>query len=139
MKTQLEHMNVTVRDPHRTARLLSDIFGWKTRWEGPSQSGGYTVHVGGANSYLALYSPPRDVGERLAPGTVRGGLNHIALVVDNLDEAEQRILAVGFKTLNHGDYHPGRRFYFYDHDDIEYEVVSYAGAMSPMEGACLTK
>jgi len=26
----------------------------------------------------------------------------------------------------HGDYEPGRRFYFYDWDGIEFEMVSYA-------------
>ena len=27
--------------------------------------------------------------------------------------------------FNHGDYDPGRRFYFLDPDGIEYEVISY--------------
>lgn len=139
MKAQLEHINVTVKDPHRTARLLIDIFDWEQRWEGPSQSGGHSVHVGSATSYLALYAPPREVGQRHQPGHVGGGLNHIALVVDDLDEAERRIRAAGFQTLNHADYHPGKRFYFYDQDEIEYEVVSYVGAMGEIEGACLTK
>ena len=33
--------------------------------------------------------------------------------------------AAGLTAFNHGDYHPGRRFYFLDPDGIEYEVVSY--------------
>ena len=52
-------------------------------------------------------------------------LNHIGVVVDNLDEAEQRVLGAGFETHNHADYEPGRRFYFNDHDGIEFEVVHY--------------
>ena len=31
----------------------------------------------------------------------------------------------GLETFNHGDYEPGRRFYFFDWDGIEFEVVSY--------------
>jgi len=47
-------------------------------------------------------------------------------VVDDLDSVEDRVKAAGFTTGNHGDYEPGRRFYFHDADGIEFEVVSYA-------------
>ncbi|MGJ8556368.1 MAG: VOC family protein, partial [Sulfitobacter geojensis] len=30
-----------------------------------------------------------------------------------------------FKTSNHADYEPGRRFYFHDTDGVEFEVVQY--------------
>lgn len=126
---QLEHVNLTVRDPRKTAAMLAELFGWKIRWEGPAMAGGYTVHVGTETGYVALYRPADPY--MLAPATdkrakdVVGALNHVAVTVDDLDGAEQRILAAGFETLNHGDYEPGRRFYFYDHDGVEYEVVSY--------------
>ena len=139
MRAQLEHVNVTVANSRRAAGILVKLFGWKIRWEGPSQSGGHSVHVGSDASYLALYTPPASVGDRKAPGRVRGGLNHIALVVDDLEKAESRILDAGYKTFNHGDYEPGRRFYFYDDDEIEYEIVSYAPKFSSMELASLTK
>jgi catechol 2,3-dioxygenase-like lactoylglutathione lyase family enzyme len=54
-----------------------------------------------------------------------GGLNHIAVVVEDIDATEAAVIAHGFKTGNHADYEPGRRFYFHDDDDIEYEVVQY--------------
>ncbi|MEZ5340555.1 MAG: hypothetical protein R2706_03650 [Acidimicrobiales bacterium] len=38
---------------------------------------------------------------------------------------EARVIAAGFEPYNHGDYEPGRRFYFDDADAIEFEVVSY--------------
>ena len=44
----------------------------------------------------------------------------------DLDTIEMRVKAVGLTPFNHGDYEPGRRFYFFDPDGIEYEVVSYA-------------
>lgn len=53
------------------------------------------------------------------------GLNHLGIVVDDLDSAEKRILAAGFKTRSHGDYEPGRRFYFEDGDGLEFEVIAY--------------
>ncbi|HCK17946.1 MAG TPA: glyoxalase, partial [Thalassospira sp.] len=39
---------------------------------------------------------------------------------------EAKIKADGIETFNHADYEPGRRFYFRDENDIEFEVVSYA-------------
>jgi glyoxylase I family protein len=36
------------------------------------------------------------------------------------------VVEAGLTPFSHGDYDPGRRFYFLDPDGIEYEVVSYA-------------
>ena len=38
---------------------------------------------------------------------------------------EAKVNKAGFKTHSHADYEPGRRFYFHDGDNIEFEVVSY--------------
>ena len=122
---KLEHVNVTVSNPERTAEMLCELFGWHIRWQGGSALGGRTVHVGRDNSYLALYTQTRTASSNGSSYAMRGGLNHIGVVVDNLDEAEQRVLGAGFETHNHADYEPGRRFYFNDHDGIEFEVVHY--------------
>lgn len=123
----LEHANFTVRDPHRTAQLLGRLFGWQVRWEGKAMSGGYTVHVGTPDSYLALYSvAPGQQGSEPVQGQATGRLNHIGILVDDLDAAEREVAAAGFTPFNHGDYEPGRRFYFLDADGIEFEIVSYA-------------
>ena len=51
----LEHINLTVPDPQATADLLCDLFGWHVRWQGEAKNAGFTIHVGGHGSYLALY------------------------------------------------------------------------------------
>lgn len=53
-------------------------------------------------------------------------LNHLGVLVDDLDDTERRVVSAGLTPFNHGDYEPGRRFYFFDPDGIEYEVISYA-------------
>lgn len=121
----LEHVNVTVSDPAKTADLLCKLFGWHIRWEGESINGGYTIHVGSADSYVAVYNPNRETQAADNSYNIRGGLNHIAVVVEDLDLTEKRVESAGFRPINHGDYEPGRRFYFHDHDNVEYEVVSY--------------
>jgi catechol 2,3-dioxygenase-like lactoylglutathione lyase family enzyme len=122
----LEHVNVTVSDPDATAKRLDDWFGWKVRWKGDSLGGGTTYHIGNDTSYIAAYSPPKATSAvRDESYSHHGGLNHIAVVVEDLDATEERIKAGGYKTHNHADYEPGRRFYFDDDDGIEFEIVSY--------------
>ena len=117
----LEHANITVSDPDRLSALLQELCGWRERWRGPSQLGGWTIHVGNDRDYLALYKHGSPV-----PRYTKGQpLNHIALVVDDLDAAEAIVIAAGLVPFNHADYEPGRRFYFFDWDGIEFGLVSY--------------
>ncbi|MFK7919052.1 MAG: VOC family protein [Ilumatobacter sp.] len=122
---RLEHLNLTVTDPDATARLMGDLFDWQVRWSGPSKNEGYTVHVGSHEDYLALYRPPIMPTQSTDAGEQVNGLNHVALVVDDLDDVERRVRAAGLAPFNFGDYDPGRRFYFLDSDGIEFEIVSY--------------
>ena len=123
---RFEHVNVTVSDPKKTASMLTQLFGWKVRWEGPSKYDGYTVHVGTDEDYLALYALPQQERPDEESYYRTGAVNHFGILVDDLDAIEKKILAAGFRTHNHQTYDPGSRFYFHDHDDIEWEVVSYA-------------
>ncbi|MBL0966310.1 VOC family protein [Blastomonas sp. UPD001] len=120
----VEHVNITVRDCRASASVLEALFGWHVRWEGPAMNDGHTVHVGTDKSYIALYTPPPAL---LAAIPFAKGLpmNHVGIVVDDLDAVEARVLAAGLTPFNHADYAPGRRFYFFDENGIEYEVISY--------------
>ena len=122
---RLEHVNVTVSNPDQTAQTLCDLFGWEIRWRGESIYGGTSVHVGADESYLAIYSMGKVQKDRNDTYSTVGGLNHIAVVVDDLDLIEKKVVAAGFKPHSHADYEPGRRFYFHDADGLEFEVVSY--------------
>lgn len=118
---QIEHVNITVTDPERSARLFEKLLGWHERWRGPSQMGGWTIHVGDDTTYLAIYT-----NERASGGFAKGvPLNHVGVLVDDLDAAEQVVIDTGLEPFNHDDYEPGKRFYFFDWDGIEFEVVSY--------------
>ncbi len=119
----LEHVNYTVKDAEATSAKLCDIFRWKLRWKGPSKAGGTSVHIGTDDRHLALYTP-RESGSVDAP--THPQLNHIGVLVDNLEEIELRVIAAGYQPHSHQVYDPGRRFYFHDENGIEYEVVSYS-------------
>ncbi|QJB69185.1 VOC family protein [Parasphingorhabdus halotolerans] len=121
----LEHVNITVSDPLRSAELMQELFGWHIRWEGPSMSGGHTIHVGTESQYIALYS--NDEVKAADPTFQKGEpMNHIGVMVDDLDRVEKSVIAAGLEPFNHDDYYPGQRFYFFDWNGIEFEVVSYA-------------
>ncbi|QMU56945.1 MAG: VOC family protein [Boseongicola sp.] len=124
-QARLEHVNLTVTDPKATAAWIERIFGWKIRWQGAGMQTGHTIHIGEDDTYLALFTyGDAQKGNETSYHTV-GGLNHVAVVVDDLDATEQRVIAEGFTPKSHADYEPGRRFYFYDGDGIEFEVVQY--------------
>ncbi len=123
----LEHANLTVTQPERSAQLLKQLCGWEERWRGKSKMGGDTIHVGeptNGAAYIALYT-----NDDVKGGYSKGEpLNHLGLLVDDLGAAEKVVSAAGLEPFGHDDYDPGRRFYFFDWDGIEFEVVSYAGA-----------
>ena len=121
----LEHINLTVPDPLATASMLCDLFGWRIRWQGEAINGGFTAHVGGTHSYLALYSHEKR-SENITDSYFRlHGLNHIGVVVEDLEEVERKVKKLGLTPHSHADYEPGRRFYFHDATGLEIEVISY--------------
>ena len=120
-KGRLEHANISVTDPERSAALLTELLGWEERWRGPSLKYGRSVHIGAEHDYIALYTGDHVKGE-FAKGHP---LNHIAFTVDDLDAAEKIVAEHGLEPFGHDDYEPGRRFYFFDWDGIEFEVVGY--------------
>ena len=124
--TRLEHVNVTVADPEKTAEILCGLFGWHVRWAGPGMTSGRTVHVGGDDSYVALFSFGDGRPGKEESHHTLGGLNHIAVVVDDLGTTEAQVRAAGYRPESHADYEPGRRFYFREENGVEIEVVSYS-------------
>lgn len=121
----IEHVNLTVSDNRRSAALFERLFGWHVRWEGPARDNGHSIHVGDDRFYLALYTPP--AGRRAAVPFAKGApLNHVGLLVDDLDTIERGVIDAGLQPFSRERYDPGERFYFFDWDGIEFEVISYA-------------
>ncbi|WP_346908819.1 VOC family protein [uncultured Roseibium sp.] len=93
----LEHCQTSPSaTPLKTAERLADLFGWYIRWQGEAKAGGFAVHVGNDSSYVAVYSlgDPKDPQDSY---TTRGGLNHVGVVVDDLDATEGKVKAMGYK------------------------------------------
>lgn len=121
----LEHVNLTVADPERSAAFYADLLDLHIRWKGRGDEGRLAVHVGNDTQYLALF-------EAVRPGAVdhdygNPGINHFGFVVDDLDETKRRLDALGIVHRTPDiTYDPGRRLYFNDFDDVEVELVEYS-------------
>ena len=117
----IEHINITVENNKEFADRLCKYFDWSIRWQGEGKEGGHTIHVGDEVSYIALWSPLK--GDQ-APNYL--AINHIGVVVSDLDATEKRLGSLGTQTHSHANYEPGQQFYFDDPIGIEIEVVSYS-------------
>lgn len=119
----IEHVNLTVSDLERAIAFYRDLFGYSVRWKGKCHSGQPAAHVGDERCYLALFEAP---SEGRAPHDYDDvGLNHVAFVVEDFEAVKQRLKGLGVDTHLEADYEPGRRFYFFDPDGIEVEIVTY--------------
>ena len=124
--TYLEHTNITVEDPDQTAQKLISLFDWDIRWSGAAMDKGYTVHVGSKKDYLALYTNDK-LAEKCGKTNHAGHLNHIGVVVDDLQKALTRARGLGLEPFSFGDYDPGKRFYLMLEEYLELEIISYKG------------
>lgn len=125
-QTFLEHTNLTVTDADKTAQLFCELFDWKVRWSGAALDDGYTVHVGGQTSYLAIYHNKDASTAHGHDYKTINNLNHLGIVVHDIDSVEQKVIAKGLTPFNHNNRNPGGKcFYFLTADKLEIEVVSY--------------
>ncbi len=62
---------------------------------------------------------------KVADSNLTAGLQHLGILVDDLDPIEERVRAEGIEPFHFMTYEPGRRFYFFDANGIEFEVVAY--------------
>ncbi|MFT6407624.1 MAG: hypothetical protein ACJAQ6_001037 [Arenicella sp.] len=129
----LEHANISVSNPDATAAILCKIFGWQIRWSGEAMDNGYTVHVGGNNSYLAIYTNDRVKTSVNNDFETLKNLNHLGIIVGDLASIEEKVLAAGYKPHNHRHYQnhdssskPSSNFYFHTLDNLEVEVIHYS-------------
>ncbi len=122
----LEHTNVTVKDPEASAALLCRLFDWKVRWQGDAMDTGRTVHVGNDHSYIALYTQADAETVHVNSYASLGQMNHLGIVVNDINTIKQRVSDEGLSITSEADYDPGLRFYFDTPDGIEIEVVSYS-------------
>jgi len=125
--SRLEHLNVTLTDLDRATRALQAIVPeWSVRGAGTWDDGAGGTHawrhVGDDFQYLSLYETPP--GRRLRAA---GAFNHLALVVDDLDAALQRLHALDIALDHIGGSTAHRRsaYVVIEPERLQIELVAY--------------
>lgn len=119
MPALLEHANLNVRDIDATVRFLQTAFPEFAIRGGGEANGIRWVHVGTAETYLALNEKPD-------AEAADGPLNHLGYVVDDVEALSARMLAAGYQEGFRAPSHRHRiRRYFLDPDGVEWEFVEY--------------
>ncbi|OAN14114.1 lactoylglutathione lyase [Photobacterium jeanii] len=126
MEPYVEHANITIKDINQTIRFITTaIPEFQVRHQGETEHYRW-CHVGTEHSYLALQEVvARDSTDRQPYVDV--GINHIGLVIDDVDAAKSRLLAAGYReNPMAATAHPWRkRIYFFDSSDVEWEFIEY--------------
>ena len=125
IQAHIEHINLSAIDPDNTARQLCDLFDWSIRWSGASMDDGYTVHVGSPSSYIAIYKNDHLISNTQRSHNTIHNLNHIGVVVEDLNSIEEKAKGLGLEPFNYSAYGPCDSFYCYLEDGLEIEIISY--------------
>ena len=124
MQAYVEHANVTVSNIDDAIQFIQTaIPEFKVRHRGETQY--RWCHIGTDNSYIALQEMlAREQTDRAPYLDV--GINHIGLVVNDVDQVKQRLLSDGYQQNDIGEENPYRkRIYFYDRSGVEWEFIQY--------------
>jgi len=126
MQPYLEHLNMTSTDVDKTVRfLLTAMPELRVRGGGGGVKASRWIHVGTDESYLCIED--RGAVEK-GPHKpyVHPGMNHMGFVVGDGFAVAERLRTAGYREGSTYLDHPHRhRYYFFDHDDNEYEFVQY--------------
>ena len=129
--SRLEHLNVTLTDLDRATRALQAIVPeWSVRGAGTWDDGAGGTHawrhVGDDFQYVSLYQTPP--GRTLKAA---GAFNHLALVVDDLDAALERLRALDIPLDHIGGSTAHRRsaYVMIEPERLQIELVAYDSAV----------
>jgi catechol 2,3-dioxygenase-like lactoylglutathione lyase family enzyme len=127
MMKRLEHANLCVHDIDAVIRFLMTAFpDFQVRKDTTEADGSRWVHVGNAETYIALSRANAQEPKRGTPYKGRPGLNHLGYEVDDVDAIQRRLRHAGYQDSTLPNDHPYRkRIYFYDPDDNDWEFVQY--------------
>jgi len=127
MKIRLEHANLAVRDVEEMIRFLTTAFpDFSVRREGKGWRGGRWVHLGTAETYIAIDEALEEPAEPWVPYAGRPGLNHLGYEVDDAEGLRRRLTEAGYRDSTVPNAHPWRkRVYFHDAEGNDWEFVEY--------------
>ena len=128
MVTKIEHANITVPDIDEAIRFLKIVApDFKVRKDVKPTDSYRWVHIGNEACYFALQEPHLDGNPKNQPQTYKNyGVNHMALVVSNIQTIEKKLAECGYKKgIETPREKHRKRAYYYDNAGFEWELVEY--------------
>jgi len=126
--TRIEHFNITVPEIDAAIRFLQAAApDFKVRRDVRPSDSYRWVHIGNDDYYIALQEPHLGlVPEKPHQRYENIGVNHVAMVVEDVTAVEKRLLEEGFrKNPDVFSEKFRKRVYFYDESNFEWEFVEY--------------
>ncbi|WP_432472995.1 VOC family protein [Amphritea sp. HPY] len=127
--TKLEHANITVPDIDEAIRFIQIVApDFEVRKDVIPAASYRWAHIGNDEYYFALQEPHLDATPQQPRKSYKNfGVNHIALVVENLSEIETKLVAAGYRrSIDTPTEKHRKRLYFFDRFDFEWELVEYS-------------
>jgi len=126
--TRIEHVNITVPDIDEAIRFLKIVApDFEVRKDEKPSNSYRWVHIGNEAYYVALQEPHLDADSKKQLQTYKNyGINHVALVVSNIQEIEKKLLKTGYrKGIDTPAEKHRKRAYYFDKAGFEWELVEY--------------
>jgi catechol 2,3-dioxygenase-like lactoylglutathione lyase family enzyme len=126
--TRIEHVNITVPDVDAAISFLQIVApDFDVRKDNRPSDSYRWAHVGNDTYYFALQEAHLDCvpQKRLQPYR-NYGMNHVALVVENVEEIEKKLINGGYqKGIGTPIEKYRKRIYYFDKAGFEWELVEY--------------
>ena len=126
--TQIEHLNITVPNIDEAIKFIQIVApDFKVRKDEKPLSSYRWAHIGNDEYYFALQEPHIGSEAEEPRKTYKNyGVNHIALVVDDISKIENKLVKAGYKrSIETPTEKYRKRLYFFDNFGFEWELVEY--------------
>ncbi len=126
--TRIEHANITVPDIDAAIRFLKIVApDFDVRKDENPPNSYRWVHIGNEEYYFALEEPHLGAEPKKQLQSYKNyGVNHVALVVSNVQEIEEKLVGGGYKRGIETPVEKYRkRAYYFDDAGFEWELVEY--------------
>lgn len=126
--TRIEHVNMTVPDIDAAIQFLKIVApDFEVRKDNKPLDSYRWAHIGNDRYYFALQEAHLDaVPQKQLQAYKNYGINHVALIVSDIQEIEVKLDAAGYKK---GIEAPAEKYrkraYYFDKAGFEWELVEY--------------
>ncbi len=127
--TKIEHLNITVPNIDEAIKFIQIVApDFKVRKDVKPPSSYRWTHIGNDEYYFALQEPHLGSEPDSPRKTYKNyGVNHIAIVVDDLLKVESDLVKHGYKrSIDTPIEKHRKRLYFFDNFGFEWELIEYS-------------